>query len=81
MLGQKNAVYRHRFIYWDKDWKIKKYSVPFSFMDAFIEFCCGADFYKDNLLISFGYQDNCAYVLKMPIDLIDPLLIFEAKYD
>ncbi|NDD82969.1 hypothetical protein EBZ38_01620 [bacterium] len=80
MLGQKNGIYKHRFIYWDKDWSIKRYSPPFTFMDGSIEFCCGADFYKDDLLISFGYQDNSSYVLKMPMHLIDPLLIFEVSY-
>lgn len=36
-------------------------------MGAMIEFCCGLLFKDDNLIISYGYQDNAAYVLKLPI--------------
>jgi predicted GH43/DUF377 family glycosyl hydrolase len=43
-----------------------KFTDAFSFMNADIEFCCGAAFFQDDLLLSFGYQDNCAFILKMP---------------
>ena len=35
-------------------------------MDAMIEFNCGLAEVNNNLLITFGYQDNAAYILKMP---------------
>ena len=72
--GEKDAVYRHRFVVWDKQWNIVKYTEPFSFMAADVEFCCGAAFYKDSLLLSFGFQDNCAFILKIPQRLLDELL-------
>lgn len=72
--GQKDAVYRHRFVIWDKKWNIVKYTKSFNFMGADIEFCCGATFYKDNLLLSFGYQDNAAFILKMPKKFLDEFL-------
>jgi hypothetical protein len=65
-LEQKDAKYTHRFIIWDKDWNIEHISDPFSFMGGEIEFCCGIAEYKDDLLITFGFQDNAAYLLKMP---------------
>jgi predicted GH43/DUF377 family glycosyl hydrolase len=65
-VGNKDATYEHRFVIWDKDWNLIKFTPEFSFMDAQIEFCCGAAFYKDDLLISFGFQDNCAFILRMP---------------
>jgi len=35
-------------------------------MNADIEFAVGMDLYEDNFLITFGYQDNAAYILKIP---------------
>lgn len=64
--GRKDAVYRHRFIVWDKDWNLINYSKEFSFMEASIEFAVGMDLYQNNFLITFGYQDNGAYILKIP---------------
>jgi GR25 family glycosyltransferase involved in LPS biosynthesis len=40
-------------------------------MGGEIEFCCGLAKYQDNLLITFGFQDNAAYILKMPITFLD----------
>jgi GR25 family glycosyltransferase involved in LPS biosynthesis len=70
-LEQKDAKYTHRLVIWDKDWNIKHISEPFSFMGGEIEFCCGLAKYQDNLLITFGFQDNAAYILKMPITFLD----------
>lgn len=73
-LGRKNGIYRHRFVIWDDNWNIKQITNSFSFMNAKIEFCCGAAFYKNTLLITFGFQDNCAYILEIPITLLDTIL-------
>jgi FkbM family methyltransferase len=35
-------------------------------MDGEIEFCCGLAEYNNELLISFGFQDNAAFILRMP---------------
>jgi len=74
VVGNKDATYRHRFIVWDKNWNIVKFTNSFSFMNADIEFCCGATFYKNDLLVSFGFQDNCAFVLKIPQDILKEIL-------
>jgi hypothetical protein len=70
---KKDAHYYHRFIIWDKDWKVKKISEQFKFMDAMIEFACGLIIKDGNLIITYGYQDNAAYALKMPLNLLDEL--------
>ena len=70
---KKDAQYYHRFIIWDKDWNIKKVSEQFKFMDAMIEFACGLVIKDNNFIITYGYQDNAAYALKMPIQLLDKL--------
>ena len=64
-VGRKDAVYRHRFIVWDKNWNIVQYSKDFSFMTGHVEFCVGLAEYKGDLLITFSFQDNAAYILKV----------------
>lgn len=69
----KDAHYYHRFIFWDKEWNVAKLSKPFKFMDARIEFSCGLTHKGDNLLITYGYQDNASYVLQMPTKVLNQL--------
>ncbi len=73
-LGNKDATYRHRFLLWDKNWQIITISPIFSFMDTKIEFCCGMDIINNNILITFGVQDNAAYILKSPINFIEKFI-------
>ena len=47
-------------------------------MDTPIEFCVGAALINDNLLVSFGVQDNSAFVLEVPKTVVDEM-IEEAK--
>ena len=66
-IDQRNARYTHRFVIWDLDWNIKHISNSFSFMDGEIEFCCGMAFSNSgDLLISFAFQDNAAFILRVP---------------
>ena len=69
--NRKDGDYSHRVLIWDNDWNIKHISEPFSFMDGEIEFCTGLTEYNNNLLITFGFQDNAAYLLKMPIEYFE----------
>mgnify|MGYP003686713603 CR=1 FL=1 len=69
----KDAQYYHRFVIWDKDWNLKALTKPFKFMDAQIEFACGLVIEDDNFIATFGYQDNAAYALRLPINLLDKL--------
>jgi len=72
--GRKDATYKHRFTYWDKNWNIIKISKEFGFMNAKIEFACGMAHYKNNILITFGFQDNSSYILNTPTKLIEDIL-------
>jgi hypothetical protein len=72
--GRKNARYRHCFIVWDKDWNVVKVSDQFSFMNAEIEFCAGMAEYNGKYLITFGFQDNAAYILELSKETIDGVL-------
>jgi hypothetical protein len=69
--GRKDAQYRHAFIVWDKDWNVIKYGDIFDFMGAEIEFCCGMTEHNGDYLITFGYQDNAAYLLNVPKRVIE----------
>ena len=72
--GRKDATYRHRFTYWDKDWNIQKFSPVFSFLNAKIEFACGLAKYEDDYLITFGFQDNAAYVLRISSQFMEDFI-------
>ncbi len=72
--GRKDAQYYHRFIVWDKDWKIVYNSDEFKFADARIEFSCGIHFERNELLITFGFQDTTAFILAMPILYFEELV-------
>lgn len=72
--GKKDAIYRHLFIVWDKNWNAVKYSKPFTFLDTRIEFCTGMTFYKGNILLPFGVVDNASFMLKIPIKFLEDYL-------
>lgn len=68
--GNKDAHYYHRFVMWDLDWNIVKVSKEFKFMTGWIEFACGMVEYEDSFLITFGFQDNAAFLLEIPKDVL-----------
>lgn len=74
-VGRKDGVYRHRFILFDKDWNIIKSSKDFSLMNGHTEFACGMCHYNDKILITFGFQDNAAYILEVNPKTIEDLLL------
>lgn len=79
-LGQKDGIYRHRVLVWDDDMNLIGISNQFSFLDARIEFCVGAAVHDEDLLISFGFQDNAAFVLRTPPNVIDELIQEALQY-
>jgi hypothetical protein len=74
IVGRKDAIYYHRFIVWDKSWNIVSYSNEFNIMDGDVEFCIGLAKKDNNLLMSFGFQDNAAYLLEFPISILTEML-------
>ena len=65
-------------IVWDKEFNFVGLSKEFAFLDTPIEFCVGAAIRNDNLLLSFGIQDNAAFILDVPGNVINEI-IAEAK--
>ena len=43
-------------------------------MRELIEFSCGMSQYKDDLLITFGAQDNAAYILKISKSVVEDFI-------
>ena len=70
---RKDAVYRHRFVIWDNNWNIVKYTNDFSMMNGHVEFAVGMCYFNDDkLLITFGFQDNASYILQVNLkDIMD----------
>jgi hypothetical protein len=69
----KEANYYHRIVVWDKDWNVVNISDEFNFITGYIEFCTGMCIHNENVLISFGYEDNAAYLLNIPLNYFKTL--------
>ena len=80
-LGQKDGLYRHRLCVWDDQLNLVGLGNPFSFLDGQIEFCVGAAIYEGDLLISFGFQDNAAFVLRTPGAIVEDLIMEALSYE
>lgn len=80
-LDQKDAFYRHRMILWDEQFNFAGVTKPFTFLDARIEFCVGAATFEGDLLLSFGFQDNAAFLLKVPKAVVEDLILEALDYD
>jgi hypothetical protein len=79
-LNQKDSVYRHRMIVWDKEFNFIGLTSSFSFLDTPIEFCVGAAVIKKNLVLTFGVQDNCAFVLEIPKKVVNGMITEAMSY-
>lgn len=74
-MEQKNAIYRHRLCVWDDEFVLQGMSPEcWSFLDGQIEFCAGVAQLKEDLLVTFGYVDNAAFVLRVPGDVVDDMI-------
>jgi hypothetical protein len=59
---------------WNKNLSINHITESFNFMSTKIEFCIGLEIIENNVLISFGYQDNACYVLKLKKNTLNNIL-------
>jgi len=62
-------------VLWDSNFQLIKYSQAFSMMGGHVEFATGMIPQKDNFLITFGFQDNAAYLLQIPQKIVLDLLV------
>ena len=61
--GRKDAIYTHRVVFWDKDFKMVGCTEEFSIMGGLVEFC-GLAQKGEDMYMTYGFQDNAAYLLK-----------------
>jgi hypothetical protein len=80
-LEQKDAIYRHRIVMWDEQFNFIGLTKPFSFLDGQVEFAVGAAIQGEDLLISFGFQDNAAFVLRVPKLVVEDLITEGLQYE
>ena len=71
---RKDGTYYHRFILWDENFKIVKLSERFNFLGAKVEFSCGMCKKHEDFLITFGFQDNASFLLKVKQNFIMDML-------
>jgi len=71
--GDRDCHYNHRMIVWDKDWNLVSITEPWKFMHGKIEFVCGLAIEDDMMYITFGYQDNSAYLFRVPFEFMNSL--------
>jgi len=73
-VGRKDAVYYHRVLFWDKDFNLQKWSKKFFIVGGHVEFCVGLTIHKGNFLLTMGFQDNAAYLLKFDQSVLEEFL-------
>jgi len=72
--NQKDATYLHRFVFFNIDLELTEITDTFTLLGGDIEFCCGLAAYEDDLLISFGYQDSSAFILKISKEQVSNII-------
>ena len=72
--GKFDNEYKQQFIEWDNQWNIVRTSPQFSVMGARIEFVSGLTTLGDNVIITFGYQDNASFIAKVSKQFIEDFL-------
>ena len=72
--GKFDNEYKQQFIEWDNQWNIVRTSPQFSVMGARIEFVSGLTTLGDDVIITFGYQDNASFIAKVSKQFIEDFL-------
>lgn len=63
-------IYKHRFVWLNKEWEMKLFTEPFSFEHTGIEFAAGLSLsHNDNcVIITYGIRDGEAYMMEVNVD-------------
>jgi hypothetical protein len=73
-VGRKDGQYRHRFLVWDDNFNLVRWSDDFSFLGGEIEFSCGM-MIKDNMfIVAHAFQDNSACLTAIPEKIVEELV-------
>ena len=77
--GRKDAIYTHRFLFWDRNFNLIKWTDPFSIMGGQVEFCIGLARKDNDFLMTFGFQDNAAYLLKFSEKVLEKMFYVDGE--
>lgn len=66
--------YKQQFIFWDTDWNIVKYSPQFTVMGSKIEFISGLTICDNDIIITYGHQDNGSFIIKVSQQFVEDFL-------
>src|SRR5262249_39270334 len=68
--------YHHRFVQYDRDFRVEHLSLPFCFNDRTIEFCAGMCTHpsEDKLVLSYGVNDREAWLATVSVDEVESML-------
>jgi len=69
-----HRIYAHYFVHIGADWRLRAISSPFCFETAGGEFCGGMAVVGDDLVVSYGMNDQGARVMRIPQDSVRSLL-------
>lgn len=67
--------YYQRIVIWDLEWNIVCSTREFTMMGGAIEFVSGIAYYNNDVLISFGYDDAAAFILRVPNEVFDDFVL------
>jgi tetratricopeptide (TPR) repeat protein len=67
--------YFQRIVVWDRNWNIVCSTRDFTMMGGTIEFVSGIAYHKNDVLISYGYEDNSSYILRIPREVFDDFVL------
>lgn len=63
----KSRVYTHRWVWFDADWRLARFSSPFLLQERGIEFAAGLAQQGDDLIVSYGLWDREAWLATVPL--------------
>jgi hypothetical protein len=68
------VYYQHAFVELSSDFRILRVSRPWFFDASTVEFCAGLCLSGDSAILSYGYMDREARLLKLPLQIVEDLL-------
>jgi FkbM family methyltransferase len=69
----------HRFLFWDKDWNLIKFSEEFFFFSQGIEFCAGLIYQDNQFLLSISIDERENFIIECPSSIVEEMMGFNSE--
>ena len=69
-----SRIYHHRWVWFDADWRLARFSPPFTIQQSGIEFAAGLARHGETLIFSYGVGDREAWLATVPLPEVLALL-------